>query len=80
MSEENTVFFEASFNRSVKIRARDHRLSSNGGVFLLREATSVLASWNQSRRNSTIRVERIESGTISTNDFKIESIPCKAPV
>lgn len=38
MSEERSPFFETSFNRSVKVRARDQRLSSNGGVLLLREA------------------------------------------
>ncbi len=38
MSEEKRPFFETSFNRSVKLRATDQRLSSNGGVLLLREA------------------------------------------
>lgn len=38
MSEETGAFFEPTFNRSVKLRARDHRLSSDGGVLLLREA------------------------------------------
>lgn len=38
MSEEKTPFFEPVFNRSVKFRARDQRLSSDGGVLLLREA------------------------------------------
>lgn len=38
MSEEEELLFEATFNRSVKLRARDQRLSSVGGVVLLREA------------------------------------------
>jgi len=38
VSEEKSPFFEPTFNRSVKIRARDQRLSSDGGVLLLREA------------------------------------------
>ena len=38
LSEERTPFFETTFNRSVKLRARDQRLSSDGGVLLLREA------------------------------------------
>ena len=38
VSEEKTPFFEPTFNRSVKLRARDQRLSSDGGVLLLREA------------------------------------------
>jgi hypothetical protein len=38
MSEEKSTFFGATFNRSVKFRARDQRLSSDGGVLLLREA------------------------------------------
>jgi hypothetical protein len=38
VSEEKTPFFEPTFNRSVKLRARDQRLSSDGCVLLLREA------------------------------------------
>jgi hypothetical protein len=38
VSEERSPFFEPVFNRSVKLRARDQRLSSDGGVLLLREA------------------------------------------
>ncbi len=38
MSEENSPFFAPTFNRSVRLRARDQRLSSDGGVLLLREA------------------------------------------
>ncbi len=37
MSEAAETYFEPTFNRSVKLRARDHRLSSNGGALLLRE-------------------------------------------
>lgn len=37
MSEESRLF-DATFNRTVKIRARDHRLTSDAGVVLLREA------------------------------------------
>lgn len=38
MSEASEVFFAPRFNRSVKVGARDQRLSSDGGVLLLREA------------------------------------------
>lgn len=38
MSEAAGAYFAPTFNRSVKLRARDHRLSSNGGALLLREA------------------------------------------
>lgn len=38
MSEAGIVIFEPSFNRAVKIRSRDDRLTSNAGVLLLREA------------------------------------------
>jgi hypothetical protein len=38
MSEEKNPWFKATFNRAVNIRSRDHRLSSDGGVLLLREA------------------------------------------
>ena len=38
MGEARTPFFEPSFNRAIKVRSRDERLSSNGGALLLREA------------------------------------------
>jgi hypothetical protein len=38
MSEAGSVFFEPSFNHSIKIRSRDERLTSDAGVLLLREA------------------------------------------
>lgn len=38
MSEAESAFFKPTFNRSVQVRARDQRLSSDGGVLLLREA------------------------------------------
>jgi hypothetical protein len=62
MSEENSPFFETTFNRSVKLRARDQRLSSDGGVLLLREADerlglieSVAAKLHDPRRQDLIR-------------------------
>lgn len=38
MSEATDVVFEPSFNRSIKVRSRDDRLTSDAGVLLLREA------------------------------------------
>lgn len=38
MSEEKRGFFEATFNQAVKIRSTDHRLTSDAGALLLREA------------------------------------------
>jgi hypothetical protein len=38
MGEAGQVFFEPTFNRSVKVRSRDERLTSDAGVLLLREA------------------------------------------
>ena len=38
MGEEKTPFFEPLFNRAVKFRSRDERLTSDAGVLLLREA------------------------------------------
>lgn len=38
MSEEAKPFFEPTFNRAVKVRSRDERLTSDAGVLLLREA------------------------------------------
>jgi hypothetical protein len=37
MSEAKAVFFEPTFNRAVKVRSRDERLTSNAGALLLRE-------------------------------------------
>ncbi len=37
MSEAAPLVFEPTFNRAVKVRSRDERLSSNAGVLLLRE-------------------------------------------
>ena len=62
MSEEKTPFYEPTFNRSVKLRARDQRLSSDGGVLLLREADerlglvdSIAAQLFDPRRQDLIR-------------------------
>lgn len=38
MSEAGTIDFEPTFNRSIKVRSRDDRITSNAGVLLLREA------------------------------------------
>ena len=42
MGEEKPPFFEPSFNRSVKVQGGDDRLTSDGGVILLREADHLL--------------------------------------
>src|ERR1700694_5136995 len=38
MGEARNWLFEASFNRSIKVRRTDQRLTSDAGVLLLREA------------------------------------------
>lgn len=38
MGESNRPFFEASFNRAIKVQGGDDRLTSDGGAMLLREA------------------------------------------
>src|SRR6266498_2541238 len=38
MSEAETVDFEPTFNRSIKVWSRDDRITSNAGVLLIREA------------------------------------------
>jgi len=38
MGEAQLNLFEPTFNRSVKVQATDHRITSNAGVLLLREA------------------------------------------
>jgi len=47
MSEAGPVVFELSFNRSVKVRSRDERLTSNAGLLLLREVDHKLG-WTES--------------------------------
>ena len=42
MSESASVFCEPSFNRSVKVRSRDDRITSDAGVVLLREVDALL--------------------------------------
>ena len=37
MGEGRRSFFEASFNRSIKVQGGDDRLTSDGGAVLLRE-------------------------------------------
>lgn len=81
VSEAQDTFFEPAFNRSVKIRARDQRLSSDGGVLLLREVDDRLglvdtlaAQLFDPRRQDLIRYhvdellrERIFSRTLGYN-------------
>lgn len=62
MSEAARAYFEPTYNRSVKLSARDHRLSSNGGAVLLREAderlglvSSLVGSLHDPRRQELIR-------------------------
>ena len=62
MSEASGAYFEPTFNRSVKLRARDHRLSSNGGALLLREAderlglvSSLVGGLHDPRRPELVR-------------------------
>lgn len=38
MSEAGSINFEPTFNRSIKVRSRDDRITSNAGALLLREA------------------------------------------
>lgn len=38
MGEAGPVFFEPSFNRAIKVRSRDERITSDAGVLLVREA------------------------------------------
>jgi hypothetical protein len=38
VSEENRFFFEPEFNRAVRVRSRDVRVTSDAGLLLLREA------------------------------------------
>jgi len=38
MGEHQGAFFEPQFNRSVKVRSTDHRITSSSGVIFLRDA------------------------------------------
>ena len=67
MSELQEWLFEPSFNRSVKVRACDERITSDSGLLLLREAdhrlgiTEHLAGQlDDPRRQDLIRYELVE--------------------
>jgi hypothetical protein len=67
MGEARTPFFEPSFNRAIKVRSRDERLSSNGGALLLREADhrlglveSLAARLEDPRDQRLIRYKQVE--------------------
>lgn len=62
MGESKTNIFEPEFNRSIKVQATDHRLTSNSGVILLREAdhrlgilSSIAQNVDDPRRDDRIR-------------------------
>ena len=67
MSELQEWLFEPSFNRSVKVRACDERITSDSGLLLLREADHRLgitehlaARLDDPRRQDLIRYELVE--------------------
>ena len=67
MGEGKKPFFEASFNRAIKVRGGDDRLTSDAGVLLLREADSRLgltaslaAQLYDRRRPDRIRYQMVE--------------------
>lgn len=67
MGEPQGWLFEPSFNRSVKVQATDHRITSDGGLLLLREADHRLgitehlaARLEDPRRQELIRYELVE--------------------
>ena len=67
MSEAGPVVFEPSFNRAVKVRSRDERLTSNAGLLLLREVDhklglteSLAAKLTDPRRQEFVRYQMAE--------------------
>ena len=67
MGESHGWLFEPSFNRSVKVRASDERITSDGGLLLLREADHRLGitEWlaqrlDDPRNQALIRYELVE--------------------
>lgn len=67
MGERQGWLFEASFNRSIKVRQADSRISSNAGLLLLREADHRLgltadlgAQLRDTRAPHTIRYTQVE--------------------
>ena len=62
MGESKSNLFEPDFNRSIKVQTTDHRLTSNAGVVLLREAdhrlgllSSIAKNVDDPRRDDRIR-------------------------
>ena len=67
MGESQGWLFEPTFNRSVKVRASDDRITSDGGLLLLREADHRLGitEWlagrlHDPRRQDLIRYQLVE--------------------
>ena len=67
MGERQGWLFETSFNRSVKLRQADHRISDNAGAILLREidhrlglTADLAAELTDPRRADRIRYQQVE--------------------
>jgi hypothetical protein len=67
MGERHGWLFEPTFNRSVKLRQADHRISDNAGALLLREidhrlalTADLAAALTDPRRPDRIRYEQVE--------------------
>ena len=69
MGEGQGWLFEPTFNRSVKVQASDDRITSDGGLLLLREADHRLGTTEwlaqrlaDPRRQDLIRVRSVNRG------------------
>jgi hypothetical protein len=51
MGEDQANVFEPSFNRSIKVQAKNQRITSNAGVMLLREVDEHLSVCSEIARN-----------------------------
>jgi hypothetical protein len=67
MGERHGWLFEPTFNRSIKLRQADHRISDNAGALLLREidhrlglTADLAAELTDPRRPDRIRYQQVE--------------------
>ena len=76
MGEEQGSVLEPQFNRSVKVQSTDHRITSNAGVIILREAEHRLGLFKEiEKKTSRIHAIPNEFATRSTNSFENVSLP-----
>ena len=72
MGEEQGYVFEPQFNRSVKVQSTDHRITSNAGVIVLREAEHRLGLFKAIEKDVLASGgRRVKHATVDIDSFPI---------